>query len=406
MFAGRHLMDRYVWELRELVQSGQVTPTQVVQACLERVAERDGAGELRCFLHLDAAGALAEAAEQTARQAAGEALPPLAGIPIGVKDLDEVKGMPTTYGHLLFGDPPPPSEQDSVGVGRLRAAGAIVVGKTNTPAEGHKGDTSNLLGPPCRNPWCLSLSPGGSSGGSVSAVAARILPMAHGTDGGGSIRGPCSLTGTFGVKPTRGLIPGPWRYVTPPLLLALGCTSLSRVPALCGSSHSLTLGCTRSKSQEWQLNMMMPLWAGRATMGTWRVGCGMWWTGRSRAACGTPPSTSTREHSHPPPLPPSSFPSSSSPPLNAELQLRGVSWAHHICLSRSCGWRGEPTLRVVSAGAGLSGTTVATRTPTLLRPPRPTGTRRPLWSHSAGARASGRGCGSVTINIIIPRPSC
>ena len=216
MFAGRHLMDRYVWELRELVQSGQVTPTQVVQACLERVAERDGAGELRCFLHLDAAGALAEAAEQTARQAAGEALPPLAGIPIGVKDLDEVKGMPTTYGHLLFGDPPPPSEQDSVGVGRLRAAGAIVVGKTNTPAEGHKGDTSNLLGPPCRNPWCLSLSPGGSSGGSVSAVAARILPMAHGTDGGGSIRGPCSLTGTFGVKPTRGLIPGPWRYAAPP----------------------------------------------------------------------------------------------------------------------------------------------------------------------------------------------
>ena len=108
MFAGRHLMDRYVWELRELVQAGQVTPTQVVQACLERVAERDGAGELRCFLHLDAAGALAEAAEQTARQAAGEALPPLAGIPIGVKDLDEVKGMPTTYGHLLFGDPPPP----------------------------------------------------------------------------------------------------------------------------------------------------------------------------------------------------------------------------------------------------------------------------------------------------------
>ena len=70
MFAGRHLMDRYVWELRELVQSGQVTPTQVVQACLERVAERDGAGELRCFLHLDADGALAEAAEQTARQAA------------------------------------------------------------------------------------------------------------------------------------------------------------------------------------------------------------------------------------------------------------------------------------------------------------------------------------------------
>jgi amidase len=79
------------------------------------------------------------------------------------------------------------------------------------PAEGHKGDTSNLLGPPCRNPWCLSLSPGGSSGGSVSAVAAQIIPWAHGTDGGGSIRGPCSLTGTFGVKPTRGLIPGPWR---------------------------------------------------------------------------------------------------------------------------------------------------------------------------------------------------
>ena len=134
MIAGRHLMDRYVWELRELVQSGQVTPTQVVEACLERVAERDASkGEpLRCFLYLDAAGALAQAAEQTQRQAAGETLPPLAGIPIGVKDLDEVKGMPTTYGHKLFGDPPRPSTQDSVGVARLRAAGAIVVGKTNS----------------------------------------------------------------------------------------------------------------------------------------------------------------------------------------------------------------------------------------------------------------------------------
>merc|ERR1719159_768423 len=168
-FGGRHLMDMYVWELRDLVQSGKVTPSAVVSACFERIQERDP--PLRAFVHVAKDQAMAEAAQQTARLQRGEKLGPLAGIPIGVKDLENVKGMPTTMGHLLYGNPPPPAKDDSIQVARLRAAGAIVVGKTNTPAEGYKGVTKNLLGGSCRNPWCLSQSPGGSSGGTASAVA-------------------------------------------------------------------------------------------------------------------------------------------------------------------------------------------------------------------------------------------
>ena len=205
----RHPMDMFVHELRDLVQSGQLTPTAIVEACLARISERNPS--TNSFLHVAAESALAEAAEQTRQQAAGQPLPPLAGIPIGIKDLDDVAGMPTTYGHRLFGSPPAPAAHDSIQVSRLRVAGVIVVGKTNTPAEGFSGQTANLLGPPSRNPWCLSHSPGGSSGGSASAVAGGILPWAHGTDGGGSIRGPCAMVGAFGVKVTRGLIPTVWR---------------------------------------------------------------------------------------------------------------------------------------------------------------------------------------------------
>ena len=101
-------------------------------------------------------------------------------------------------------------------------------------------------------------------------------------------------------------------------------SSVSRHSGRCVSTGGACSSASPS-GLTWCANRQPPTGAGRATMGTWRVGCGMWWTGRSRAACGTPPSTSTREHSHPPPLPPSSFPSSSSPPLNTELQLRRVS---------------------------------------------------------------------------------
>lgn len=200
-----HLMDLHAFELRTLVRARRVTPSEVVEACLARIDERDA--PLRAFLFVARESARAEAAAQTAAIARGEPVGPLAGIPVAVKDMEDARGMPTTSG--LRTSSTEPAEQDSCQVGRLRRAGAIVVGKTNTPADGYIGITKNLLGPPARNPWGLDHSPGGSSGGSAAAVAARMVPWATSSDGGGSIRIPATLTGCFGLKPTRGLIPRP-----------------------------------------------------------------------------------------------------------------------------------------------------------------------------------------------------
>src|SRR5690606_34631804 len=112
----------------------------------------------------------------------------------------------TTYGCLLKADDPP-AEGDSVLVARLRAAGCVVVGKTNTPEYGHKGATDNLLFGPTLNPWDLERSPGGSSGGSAAALAAGMVPLATGSDGGGSIRIPAALCGMSGIKTTQGRVP-------------------------------------------------------------------------------------------------------------------------------------------------------------------------------------------------------
>eukprot|EP00041_Stephanoeca_diplocostata_P017426 m.350547 g.350547 ORF g.350547 m.350547 type:complete len:534 (-) comp20693_c0_seq9:1116-2717(-) len=200
-----HLMDLAVWELRDLVQARRVTPTTIMDACLQRIREREEA--VGAFQHIAWDYAVTEAAIQTTAMERGNIMPPLAGIPIAVKDLEDVAGMPTTRGMRPI--PSSAATEDSIQVARLRKAGAIVVGKTKTPADGHIAVTKNLLGPPARNPWGLDRSPGGSSGGSAAAVAARMVPWATSSDGGGSIRIPASLVGCFGVKPTRGLIPMP-----------------------------------------------------------------------------------------------------------------------------------------------------------------------------------------------------
>jgi len=174
-----------------------------VEACLARIDERDA--PLRAFLFVARESARAEAAAQTAAIAEGKPMGPLAGLPIAIKDMEDVQGMPTTSG--LLTSPTTPASEDCAQVARLRKAGAIVVGKTNMPADGYIAITENLLGPPCRNPWGLDHSPGGSSGGSAAAVAARIVPWATASDGGGSVRIPATLTGCFGIKTTRGLIP-------------------------------------------------------------------------------------------------------------------------------------------------------------------------------------------------------
>jgi Asp-tRNA(Asn)/Glu-tRNA(Gln) amidotransferase A subunit family amidase len=135
----------------------------------------------------------------------GEPVGPLHGLPVSIKDLEPTAGLPCTYGSKFYAGQV--AGQDGMVSERVKAAGGIIIGKTNTPHYGHKDMCDNLLGPPGRNPWDLERTPGGSSGGAAAAVAAGLGPLAHGTDGAGSIRIPAALCGVFGFKPSLGRVP-------------------------------------------------------------------------------------------------------------------------------------------------------------------------------------------------------
>ena len=149
--------------------------------------------------------ALDEARELDLRVASDEDPGPIAGIPLLVKDMEDVEGVPSTYGSIVFADAPP-AEADGLISRRLRSAGAIVVGKTNQPEFAFAGFTDNLLYGATRNPWNFEASPGGSSGGSGAAMAAGLAAIATATDGGGSIRIPAAWSGLVGLKPTNGVV--------------------------------------------------------------------------------------------------------------------------------------------------------------------------------------------------------
>jgi aspartyl-tRNA(Asn)/glutamyl-tRNA(Gln) amidotransferase subunit A len=195
--------ERSAVELVGLIQYGDISPLEVMEETLRRIDEINPL--LNAFVSLRAEEALDEARAMTERLAAGKDIGKLAGIPIGVKDLEDVKGMVTSFGSIPFKDHRAPN--DSTQVARLRRAGAIVVGKTNTPEFGYTGFTKNLLYGVSRNPWDRELTPGGSSGGSAAAVAGCMVPVATGSDAGGSIRIPASYSGCFGLKPSFGRIP-------------------------------------------------------------------------------------------------------------------------------------------------------------------------------------------------------
>ena len=179
---------------------GTTTSVEATQAHLDRIAEVDG--RLHAYLHVDAEGALATAADVDARRAAGESLPALAGVPVAVKDLINTVGQPTTAGsRILEGWHPP---YDATVVSRLRAAGLPILGKTNLDEFAMGSSNEHSAYGPTRNPWDTDRIPGGSSGGSAAAVAAYEAPLALGTDTGGSIRQPGAMTGIVGVKPTYG----------------------------------------------------------------------------------------------------------------------------------------------------------------------------------------------------------
>jgi aspartyl-tRNA(Asn)/glutamyl-tRNA(Gln) amidotransferase subunit A len=190
-------------ELAKLIQAKELSPTQLMAATLERIDAVNP--QLNAFVALRPDEAMAEARAVEKRLAEGKTLGPLAGIPIGVKDLEDVQGMATTFGSIPYAQNL--AKQDSVQVSRLKAAGAIVVGKTNTPEFGFTGFTKNRLFGVTKNPWDTTRTPGGSSGGSAAAVASGMVPLATGSDAGGSIRIPSAYSGCFGFKPTYGRIP-------------------------------------------------------------------------------------------------------------------------------------------------------------------------------------------------------
>jgi len=187
-------------QMADALAAGEVTSSQLTQAHLDRIAAVDG--PVHAFLHVDAEGALAAAESVDADRAAGVSLPRLAGVPIGIKDVLVTKGLPTTAGsRILEGWIPP---YDATVTRKVREARMPILGKTNMDEFAMGSSTDHSAFGPTHNPWDLDRIPGGSGGGSAAALAAFEAPLTIGSDTGGSIRQPASVTGTVGVKPTYG----------------------------------------------------------------------------------------------------------------------------------------------------------------------------------------------------------
>jgi Asp-tRNA(Asn)/Glu-tRNA(Gln) amidotransferase A subunit family amidase len=182
-------------ELARLVHSGEVSPIDLVNESIRRIEANSDINAVT-VLHADAA-------REAATHHSGQG--PLAGLPLLVKDMVRVQGHVTTMGSVLFADAAPDTETDVI-VSRLVAGGAIVIGRTNTPEFGATAVTTNKVFGSTRNPWNMTYSPGGSSGGSAAALSAGLVPLATTSDGGGSVRGPAAAVGLVGYKPTMGLI--------------------------------------------------------------------------------------------------------------------------------------------------------------------------------------------------------
>src|SRR5581483_242668 len=201
-FRMTEIADLSATALGAAIRAKQVSPVEAVDAALARI---DARRELNAFMAVCADRARTEAKAAEQRVITGAPLPPLHGIPFSVKDLTNTEGVATTQGSALFAGHVPAA--DAVAVARMRAAGAILIGKTTTPEFGHKPMTEGPFFGRTLNPWNKDYTCGGSSGGAAVAVAARIGPIALGTDGGGSIRIPAACCGVVGLKATLGAVP-------------------------------------------------------------------------------------------------------------------------------------------------------------------------------------------------------
>lgn len=196
------LWERDAWELADAVRRGELSAAELTATQLERIAALDD--ELDAFCDLDVEGATAQAAEIDRRVAAGDDPGPLAGVPLGVKETTAAEGLSYTLGSKLYEGRI--ADHDDVQVARLRDAGAVVVGKTTAPEFGSLNWTRSYVHGTTRSPWDPERTPGGSSGGSAAAVAAGMVPVATGGDGGGSIRIPSAYSGLFGFKVSFGRV--------------------------------------------------------------------------------------------------------------------------------------------------------------------------------------------------------
>ncbi|MHA1985201.1 MAG: amidase [Promethearchaeota archaeon] len=195
------------YEMAEKIKTQELTSQEITEILIERIEQVNPLTNAYCTTTFEVARSMAKLADEKVKK--GEKLGLLNGIPTSVKDLMQTKGIRTTYGSKLHENFIP--EQDDIAVQRLKKAGCVLMGKTNTPDFGHIALANNLIFGQTKNPWDIEKNSGGSSGGAASAVASGLGPLALGSDGGGSIRVPSCLCGVYGLKPTFGRIP---RYPT------------------------------------------------------------------------------------------------------------------------------------------------------------------------------------------------